>query len=452
MGSIIGRMLKRLRYAFASLLRIRPEDNVAPEVARHFKHNVLVNTLDITAFFGGEAYISVNTIMPVFAATLTDNPVIIGLIPALVNAGWYIPQLFMASKVSRLERKLPFTMRMSAMERVPHLFFPFLALAIPRIGAQTALVFLVILMAWRGLAAGLTALPWQEVTARAIPLSHRSRFWGISRVSGQIVGILSSVVAAFVLNHFAYPNNYAIGFSIAVVFLLGSWFAFSRNIEPMPNPSPLLLPGSLRTQEPNFSLAGKILREDANFRRYLVARIVAFFGNMGTGYLAVYGLRRFSLPDGQAAIFTGLLYAASIMGYALWGYLGDRVGPRRILVTSFMIWATALAIAILAPSIWVYYLVFLAYGFYVSGSVMSDAILVLELGSDELRPTYMGLARTLASPGLLLAPFIAGMIVEASSYPVMFAVSAALALAAAWLMNRVHDRPRGRVPGEQAGE
>ena len=114
-----------------------------------------------------------------------------------------------------------------------------------------------------------------------------------------------------------------------------------------------------------------------------------------------------------------------------------------------MIWVTALAIAILAPSIWVYYLVFLAYGFYVSGSVMSDAILVLELGSDELRPTYMGLARTLASPGLLLAPFIAGVIVEASSYPVMFAVSAALALAAAWLMNRVQDRPRGRVSAER---
>ena len=85
-------MLRNLK----NFLRILPEDNVHPEVARHFKHNVYVNTMDMTLFIFGDSFISVNTILPVFAATLTDSPLVIGLIPAIINAGWFLPQRFMA--------------------------------------------------------------------------------------------------------------------------------------------------------------------------------------------------------------------------------------------------------------------------------------------------------------------------------------------------------------------
>ena len=125
-------------------------------------HNVLVNTLEHHRVFRGEAYISVNTIMPVFA-TLTDNPVIIGPIPALVNAGWYTHS-FYGLQGEPPERKLPY----DAHERdgtCSASLFPLFALAIQHWRADRA-----------GLsgnpdglavtAAGLTALPWQEVTAR----------------------------------------------------------------------------------------------------------------------------------------------------------------------------------------------------------------------------------------------------------------------------------------------
>ena len=63
-------MLRNLK----NFLRILPEDNVHPEVARHFKHNVYVNTMDMTLFIFGDSFISVNTILHPVDALFPDTP------------------------------------------------------------------------------------------------------------------------------------------------------------------------------------------------------------------------------------------------------------------------------------------------------------------------------------------------------------------------------------------
>jgi len=45
------------------------------------------------------------------------------LIPAIVNFGWFMPQMFMAGYISSLEKKLPFTLRMAVIERSVYFFF-----------------------------------------------------------------------------------------------------------------------------------------------------------------------------------------------------------------------------------------------------------------------------------------------------------------------------------------
>ena len=46
------------------------------------------------------------------------------------------------------------------------------------------------------LGSGLIALSWQELIATVIPITHRSRFFGFSRVVGQTMGIIGSDVRA----------------------------------------------------------------------------------------------------------------------------------------------------------------------------------------------------------------------------------------------------------------
>jgi hypothetical protein len=127
-------MSNRIRYLVSNIFRIRPEDNVPASVAKNFRHNAIINTLDVSFFFMADSFWNINTIMPVFAATLTDNPFLIGLMPAIVNAGW-----FLASNVYRLRHQI----RGSCLSRSPgallkdfYVLFPFLARLLSLISAN----------------------------------------------------------------------------------------------------------------------------------------------------------------------------------------------------------------------------------------------------------------------------------------------------------------------------
>ena len=439
-------MFNRVRYLLSNLFSIRPEDNVSASVAQHFRHNVIINTLDISFFFMADSFWNINTIMPVFAATLTDNPFIIGLMPAIVNAGWFLPQMFLASRVSHTPKILPLSVRLGVFERIPYLLFPVLALAIPHIGTSVALILLILLMTWRGIAGGMSALPWQEVMARVIPLSHRARFFGFSRVFGQGAGVLGSVLSGLILATLSYPRNYALGFGIAVIIQWLSFASYIQNREP--EQAQVIVPAAKPTlpapRKPaiNYSMFGQILKKDGNFRLYLVARSISFFGNMATAFIAVYAIKAFHLPDEQAAVFTGVILASGVLGYAFWGAVGDRIGPKKIMVLSFICWFAALIVAIFSKSIWLYYLVFAMFGLYQSGVGVGDSMLIMELGEESLRPTYLGMGRTLTGSFLLLAPVLAGSLVARYDYNVMFIVSAFFVTIATLLMSRVKDVPR----------
>lgn len=454
-------MLNRLKAFLEAQFSIRPEDNIHPAVAKNFRHNAIINTLDISFFFMADSFWSINTIMPVFAATMTDSPFIIGLIPAIVNAGWFLPQMFLAKRISNMPQIVPYARKMAVLERIPYLLLVVLALLLPLIGNQMGLAVLIILMIWRGLSGGMAGLPWQEMMARVIPLTHRARFFGFSRLVGQGFGVAGAAILGLILAWLKYPYNYAMGFGLAVIIQWISYAFYRQNRDPQieaETPSTVI-----NSDEPQSSIsiavetnanakaeanmlanAGQILKKDGNFRLYILARALSFIGNMATAFIAVYAIRAFSLNDEQAAVFTGLLFASGIVGYALWGVIGDRIGPKMIVALSFVAWAIALAIAILTKTIWIYYLVFIFFGIYSAGIGVGDSMLIMELSDEKLRPTYLGMARTLTGAFFLVAPVLAGWLVNSFGYIVMFVVSLAFTLLSTVLMLRVRDFPRGK--------
>ena len=432
-------MINRLKSQVSNFLRIRPEDNVAPAVAREFKHNVLYNTADVSFFVFADAFVSLGTIMTVFTATLTDSPFIIGLVPAILWATWYLPQIFFTGIVSRLRMKLPFTLKMGAVERIPYIFMPILALLIPHITRQTAIALLLGLMVLRGLGGGFSALPWQELMATIIPISHRGRFWGASRVFVQAMGVIGSVIATVVLGKFMYPYNYAIAFSIAIVAQWISFYLISKTREPEPE----------HWQEPaatqkmlDFPMFRQILKRDKNFVLYMVARSISFLGGTATTFLAVYGIRRFGLGDSQAAVFSGIIFFTGIVVYAYLGGLTDKIGPKRIVVFSLICLAASLTLTVLSPNIWVFYAVFILQGIYGAALNMGDMMLVMELGEESLRPTYLGLARTMTGVVLIVVSVSGGLIVEKLGFNFMFWLATAMTLVSVVLFSMVKDHPR----------
>jgi len=414
----------QFRYHIHAFFRPPSDVPIDPEVRKHYKRNFIANTLDNAIWYVGDSFVSVTTILPVFASKMTDSAVMIGLVTALVNAGWFIPQFFLAGYVKNLKKKLPFAKKMAILERLPAMILPVTAILLHWIPDRIVIWIFMIVIAMRGFSSGMVALPWQEVIAMVIPSSMRSRFFGIARMLGTIGAVIGSTVSGIILSAVAYPNNYALSFIIGAIFIWISFFFFCRNIEPEINPEK-------EENVPNKPLVDlkaykNILNTDKNFRIYIFSRIFFQLGTMSAGFMAVYGIQHFSLTDEYAAIFSGLLFTSSILGNLIWSFLGDKIGPRNTLLFSTILQAFVLVLSLVAESIWVYYLVFLVYGIAQSGFIIGDLILGMELGSEEDRPLYLGLARSIPGVFVLLAPIIGGVLVEWTGYWTMFLTSLVL--------------------------
>jgi MFS family permease len=213
---------------------------------------------------------------------------------------------------------------------------------------------------------------------------------------------------------------------------------------PRPAAAPQRLPDYLGR------LAG-ILRQNRNFRIYLLSRGAAYLGGMGGGFVAVYAVQRYQLPDSTAAVFAGILSAASMVGFGLWGAVGDRWGYKRVLMLSSPMWLTGLGLLLLNSGPWAFYVVFALLGFSNTGAILSDLTMSIEFGPDTERPTYLGLARSATAPALLLAPLIGGWIAQTWGFPAMFGVSFGLAALGLAIMGLVVREPRPRQAPARLG-
>jgi MFS family permease len=428
-------MLDSLR----SLLTLPPGTD--PGIARHFRRNFFANGLDMVSWLLGMSFMSISAIMPVYVRHLTESPLIFGLIPALTDFGWFAPQLFLAPYVERLPRKYPWVMALGAIERVPYLVLPVVVIAVATLPSNSAIVIFMILWTWKAVGSGFVASPWQEMLAKVIPVSNRGRFFGLANLTGQLLGVGGSALAVAILATMPYPYNYALSFAVGALGIWASYGFIALTREPA-------RPAATHSQRINREYGRRlrmILRRDVNYRTYLISRWLAYFGSMAAGFIAVYAVEQFHLPDSVAAIYTGILYAASVVGYGVGGTLGDRLGHRRVMQLAGALWIAALGamlVVTLTQATWLLYIVFALLGASNAGAVVSDFNLAMEFGPEAERPTYVGLARTSTGPALLIAPLLGGLIAQSIGYPALFATSLFFAVGGLYLLSRRVKEPR----------
>jgi MFS family permease len=403
-------------------LVIPETDPVHPEVKKNFKHNFFANLMDACFWFFGESFAASYTIMPVFISTLTDSPILIGLIPALDGAGWFLPQLFLARTLEGKNRRMPMVRIFGIFDRVPFLFLALGAYLIPQVNKQAALILILVIYAIKVFSSGLMALPWQELIATVIPVSHRGRYWGYSLILGKLMGLVSATITGIILVSITYPYNYATMFLIGFFAVSISYVFLNMNIEPeIPR----------QKSEDSFSLLTRIkgvFSKDRNFLIYLINRGFIFLAGMALAFVTVYGINQYNLPIAQSATFTAIMLISEIIGFGIWGNLGDRSGYKRVIEISNLILILGIGSLLLVNTLWTLYLVFALMSFAHSGEYIADQNFAMEFGSEEDRPTYIGMSKTLIGPFFLLAPLIGGSLVQFWGYKSMFLTAMILSI------------------------
>ena len=165
-------------------------------------------------------------------------------------------------------------------------------------------------------------------------------------------------------------------------------------------------------------------------------------GGMAAGFLTVYAVQRWQLPDSQAGVFTVSMLVGQASGNLLFGPLADRKGHKLVLELSTLLGALAVGLASLAPaSVW-FYVVFALLGASTAGLILSGIMIVFEFSTPELRPTYIGLNNTLIGVVTAATPLIGAWLASTVGYQVFFVVTFVIGLVGFGLLRWTVREPR----------
>lgn len=404
---------------------------------KDLKHNFLVNILD-GAFFGwGVGFTSYTTIIPLFVSTLTSSATLIGLIPAIHNMGWQLPQLLLAKRISKMERVRPFVIRATIHERLPILGLGIVGLLLPLIGSKIALILTFLLLIWQGLGSGFTANAWQIMISKVIPGNILATFFGAQSAAANLLASLGAYLAGLLLVALKPPFDFASLFFITSGLYFFSWFFLYSTRE-----QSRIIRSEQLTPQPLWQDIKRILKQDKSFTNFLISRFFSQFGLMATAFYAVYAVNNLKVSSLQVGVMTSILLITQVVMNPLLGRLSDKWSRKWVLVLGTFSAAASAILALVIEKPELFFLVFVLTGVAATAFWTIGITISLEFGDESQRPTYVGMANTLISPATILAPLLGGLLADSFGYPVTFITSAVLALISSLILIALVKDPR----------
>ena len=395
------------------------------QVQKDLTHNIIFNIGD-GAFFGfALGFASYTTIIPLFVATMTGSATLIGLIPAIHNMGWQLPQLLMAKRISKMEHIKPTVMMLTIHERAPIFFLALIGLLLPIIGSKVGLILTFAFLIWQGLGAGLTANAWQIMVTKIIPGDLRATFFGGQSAAANLLASLGAVLAGVMLKVIAPPWDFASCFFVASSLYVISWFFLKQTREPIKQ----LESDPIQTQ-PLWQNVHRILKTDRLFRNFLISRFVSQFGMMAFAFYTVFAVKKLGMSTITAGVMTSILMITQVVANPVLGRIADKWSRKWVLVIGSAVSSISAILALLIKQPDLFALVFILMGIGGTAFWTIGLTISLEFGTEEQRPTYVGMANSLIAPSAILAPLLGGFLADSFGYPVTFIASAVFGLIA----------------------
>lgn len=402
----------------------------------NYSWNFAVNLLDGVTFWFGFSLISTTTILPLFISKLTPSLIPIGLISVIHSAGWFLPQLFSARITERYVLKKKIVVGWGFfLERVP-IWVMIISTLVARTNPLLALGIMLFALTWNAVGAGIIAPAWMSLIAKIFPPTKRGSFFGITMFIGSVFGILGSALSVWLLEAYIYPNSFIILYSIAAVFTTLSWVFLALTREPRD-----VVANNGQSRQAYWKDLFKIIKNDHNYRRFVVSSLIITLGGMGSGFVTISAIQRFNVSDATVGLYSLALLAGQTVGYIILGKLADRYGHKRSLEIGIVAILLAFLIAFFMRIPSLYFLVFILLGINLSSWIVSGMLVVWEFCDTSRVPTYSGLANTVRGVIGSIAPLI-GTQIASVGFGLLFGISALITLIGLFLLKVWVAEPR----------
>lgn len=413
-----------------------------------FRRNALALFGESTLFGLGMVFAGTTTVLPEFVSQLTGGAVYVGLVIALTEGAWRLPQLLVARWLLPAPRKKPWLIRAGLIARPMYLLYA-VALWLGVGGDHgLALTLFLTLHAIKFLAFSVDSVVWWDVFAKAIPPNRRGRVLGASTVAR---GLLAVGAGALIARLLGDGDSNALQGYAAVFALAGTSFLLSllswTMVKETEEPTIPRLPWSQYLDQ----LKG-ILKHDRPYRTLLVVRLLAGFEGLALGFYILIARQLLGFPPAYLGVFAAIQTVGGIIAGVAFGMLSERVGNHRVIQMATGISASAPLLAIVFlltgttaadPLGIMYAWVFVAMGVFLNANFIGFANFAVELAPPGHRGTYIGLFSTLSGL-VVIPPLVGGWILELTSYVFLLCLTAAVAVAAhvlSWWLPQIRRRP-----------
>ncbi|MBX3002251.1 MAG: MFS transporter [Caldilineaceae bacterium] len=406
-----------------------------------YRRNFFFFLTDSILFTVAIGIIGGTTVIPDFVRRLTDSEILIGLLSNLFSIGFTLPQLFVARYIVRYERKKWWFVGPNIPARFVILIFAGILVWLG--GEQPHLILLAFFICY-SIAAfgdGLVGVPWADLAGTSLDNRWRARMFGFTNAGTGVIMLLIAPLIGIVLSDAGpgFPNNYAILFGVS-----GAIFALSI----LPGLFFHELPGGKAVEKiPSLGeflpALGRVLREDVPFRAFIIIRMFTSLFLMAAPFYIGYATVRLGLSSEVAVpVLLAMQTVGTVTGALVYAWLGARnnlLYIRVALSAAALLPISALLAGIVGP-------LPLYFGFLISGLATSNLLFsylnwVVGYANPEQRPIYVGLANTVTAVVALIAPFIAGTIVQTLGYRPLFGVAVGMALCALFMAVRFLREP-----------
>lgn len=418
---------------------------------RHLRRNFILGVLNGALFHFSNALISPSLVLPLFVRYLTDSHLLVGLIPSIQEAGWFLPQLVASRYVQHRPRKKVYY---SATAIVRAGSWGLLTIALFTLGGSRLLLLAIFfsLLVVFSFSGGVAGISFMDIVGKAIPVTRRGAFFGSRNFFGGILAFMGGFIVKYALDQSGYPfpANFGLLFTLSFLALSVALFFFTQVVEPV---EPVHEGEVALLQQ--FRRALEIVENDARYRRFLSLRLCLMATQMATPFYILYARDRLGIPEGMVGLYLSAMTVVSVGSNLIWSRISDRRGNKLLIQIASIVGLSIPLSALLIPHLsglfspgslgYLFGVVFALLGSYTAGARIGNINFLLEISPAAERPIYLGFTNTLLGMALL-ASTVGGVIVEVAGFGILFSFTLAFYALAIGLSLTLRD-PREEIVG-----
>ncbi len=358
--------------------------------------NPTVKKLGAVSFFADVASEMLYPITPIFlTSVLGASMASLGLIEGVAEAIASLLKTYSGSLSDRIAKRKPFMV----------LGYFLGAISKPFIGASTSWVHVLLARGLDRTGKGLRSAPRDALIADAVAPENRGAAFGWHRGMDTLGAAVGPLLTVTLISTSASELRQLYLWAlipglISVVLAMSVQEVRSQSMDHAPDKKDKILKAQSTWSFADFSFS---------FKSYLGTWMLFSLTNSSDVFLVMK-----AKSSGLSTIHTVLLYCAFNLTYALsspyLGWLSDRISRKKLMASGLMIYFLVYVGFGFSSEVWHYWVLFLAYGFYMGATEGIGKALAVDLCPQNLKATALGLLGTVTGLATIIASTLAGLI------------------------------------------